>query len=317
MSKIKVAVITGPTASGKTRLAIELARSFGGEIVSADSMQIYREMDIGTAKPTAQELSLAKHHMIDIVAPDESYSTALYAEDAAKCVEDIAGRGKLPIIAGGTGLYIDSLLAGHGFAQAGDKELRAELEAQYDALGGGEMLKKLAQCDPERAAVLHANDKKRIVRALEVFISTGKPISQYDAETKKIPPKFDFVKIALTFEDREKLYQRIDDRVDQMFALGLEAEVKKLLANGICPEEHTSMQAIGYKEVVWALRGQISMEEAAELIKRESRRYAKRQLTWLRRDKSVKWIKWDELTDFDEGRLISTKFMEENGIISA
>ena len=317
MSRIKVAVITGPTGTGKTKLAIELARTLGGEVVSADSMQLYREMDIGTAKPDAEELSLARHHMIDIASPEEDFSVALYAEMAAKCVEDIASRGKLPIIAGGTGLYIDSLLAGHSFAVHADAALRASLEREYDELGGEAMLQKLAQCDPFRAGILHANDKKRIVRALEVFETTGKPISQFDEETKAIPPRFESAKIALNYADREKLYARIDARVDEMFAKGLVREVEVLLSRGICPEKHTAMQAIGYKEIVSALRGEISEAEARELIKRESRRYAKRQLTWLRRDKSVMWIEWGETPDFERARLISTEFLAKTGIITA
>ena len=316
MSGIKTAVITGPTGTGKTRLAIELARSLGGEIVSADSMQVYRGMDIGTAKPDAYEQRSAVHHMIDVAQPDESYSAALYAQQAAGCVEDIASRGRLPIIAGGTGLYIEALLYGRSYAAAPAPELRAELERRYDETGGEAMLAELSRFDPRRAAKLHPNDKKRIVRAFEVYRLTGRPISEYDERTASQPPRFDCAKIVLTYARREKLYQRTDERVERMFELGLESEVRGLLERGICPEKHTSMQAIGYKETVMALRGEISMDEAKERIKRETRRYAKRQLTWLRREKNICLIEWDEAPDIDAGRRISTEFLLKNGIIA-
>ena len=277
MKRIKTAVITGPTATGKTRLAVQLALDLGGEVVSADSMQIYRGMDIGTAKPTAEEMCGIRHHMIDVAAPEERYSAARYAEEAGRCVEEIAARGKLPIIAGGTGFYIDALLSGHSFAGFGENEaLREELSERYDREGGEKMLRLLARRDPESAERLHANDKRRIIRALEVFLDTGKTMTQHNEETKLIPPRFDCVKIALGFSSRAELYAKTDKRVDEMFERGLFDEVKGLLDRGICPEKHTSMQAIGYKETAAALRGEISTEEAKETIKRETRRYAKR-----------------------------------------
>jgi len=312
----KIAVIAGPTASGKTRLAVELALALGGEVVSADSMQIYRGMDIGTAKPTAEEMRGVRHHMIDVAEPDENWSAALWAEKAAECVYDISSRGLLPIVAGGTGLYIDALISGGGFAGGGaDAELRARLEEQYDREGGAAMLQRLSQKDPESAQKLHPNDKKRIVRALEVNIQTGKTISEHNRESKAVPPRFEAATIILDFEDREVLYKRIDARVDEMLAAGLEDEVRALLARGIVPEKHTSMQAIGYKETAAALCGQCDMAAAVDNIKRETRRYAKRQLTWFRRDKEALRIFWKNEPDFESALRVSTEFLADFGII--
>ena len=310
----KVAVITGPTATGKTKLAVALAKEFDGEIVSADSMQLYRRMDIGTAKVSPGETEGIAHHMIDVAEPDESYSVSRYVEDAAKCVDDILSRGKLPIIAGGTNLYIDSLISGRDFADnEGDNALRGELDRQYDALGGEKMLEKLQSFDPERAAKLHPADRRRIIRAIEVFKLTGKTITQHDLETQQRPPRYDAAVIALDFADRAKLYERIDRRVDLMVREGLFAEVEGLLAEGLS-DECTAMQAIGYKEPAAYLRGKITKDEAIELIKRESRRYAKRQLTWLRRSKDIFWIRWGASPDFQEARRLSTEYLHSHGI---
>lgn len=310
----KIAVITGPTATGKTTLGILLAKKLGGEVVSADSMQIYRRMDIGTAKVTPTEMQGVPHHMLDVAEPTDNWSVARYVAEADIRVQEILNRGNLPIIVGGTGLYIDSLIAGREFADNGaDKALRLELIEKYDKIGGEEMLKLLAEVDPERAAKLHPSDKKRITRALEVFYLTGKTISQHDKETKKIAPRYDAVKIALSFEKREDLYARIDERVDKMVQQGLFEEVQLLLQSGI-PEKSTAMQAIGYKEAAQALHGEISKENAIEIIKRESRRYAKRQLTWLRRDKSIRWILWKFKPDFENAQQISTKYIISHGL---
>ena len=287
--KHQVFVITGPTAVGKSAFGAALAEKIGGEVVSADSMQIYKFMDIGTAKPGEEEKRGIKHHMLDIVPPWEDYSVARYIEDAAGCVDDILGRGKKAVIVGGTGLYIDSLISGRVFSKRGDAALRRKLEAQYDAAGGEAMLRELHQVDPDCAQKLHANDKKRIVRALEVYETTGKPISLHDTETRALPPRYAAAKFALMLSDRAKLYEHIDMRVDMMLAKGFVNEVRMLLDMGVAPNA-TSMQAIGYKELAAALRGGCGMDDAVEKIKMESRRYAKRQLTWLRRDKEINWL---------------------------
>lgn len=310
----KIVVVTGPTATGKTRLAVALAKDFDGEIVSADSMQLYRRMDIGTAKVTPNEAQGVPHHMIDVAGPDESFSVARYVHDAGRCVDDILSRGKLPILAGGTNLYIDSLISGRDFAEnEGDNALRESLGAEYDALGGDKMLERLREIDPERAAKLHPADKRRIIRAIEVYTLSGRTITQHDAETKAIPPRYEAVRIVLDYENRAELYRRIDSRVDEMVAQGLFDEVKALLDEGLSPDM-TAMQAIGYKEPAAFFRGEVTREEAIELIKRESRRYAKRQLTWLRRDDSALRIRWGVSPDFNEARRLSTEYLHSRGL---
>ena len=284
----KIVVITGPTATGKTRLSVELAREFGGEIVSADSMQIYRGMDIGTAKVTHTEMQGVTHHMIDIADPTEVYSVSRYVEDANKAVQDILARGRLPIIAGGTNLYIDSLISGLDFAErAEDNALRERLNAQYDELGGEAMIATLRGFDPERAAKLHPADKRRIVRAIEIHTLTGETITEHEEKTGKRPKKYD--------------------------ADGLFDEVKGLLDSGLSPDS-TAMQAIGYKEPAAYFAGEITKDEAIELIKLSSRRYAKRQLTWLRRDETVKWYQWPSSPDFNEARRFSTEYLHSCGL---
>lgn len=310
----KLIVVAGPTASGKTALAIALARELGGEVVSADSMQIYRGMDIGTAKASPEERAAAAHHMLDVAAPEEEYSVARYVEEAAACCEDILARGRVPILAGGTGLYIDSLLSGRDFAdRAEDRALREALGAQYDAEGGAAMLERLARVDPERAEKLAPGDKRRIVRALEVYELTGETISAHDARTRALPPRYESARIVLSYARRDDLYARIDARVDKMLSRGLFNEVASLLARGV-PGDCTAMQAIGYKEAVLALRGEISHAEAAALIKQNSRRYAKRQLTWFRRWEDALFIQWDAQPDFEYGRQLSTDFIRRRGI---
>ena len=314
MSKPKLIVITGPTATGKSALGVQLAIKIDGEIVSADSMQIYRHMDIGTAKPTKEEMQGVPHHMIDIISPWEDYSVARYVKDASKCVDDIFHRGKQPILVGGTGLYIDSLLNGRSFSSRGEVVIRQSIEEEYDNIGGSAMLDRLREIDPDSAAKLHENDKKRIVRALEVYYTDKKPISRHDIESKALPPRYDAVKIALTFLDRTTLYDKIDRRVDDMLLYGLMGEVMSLMDNNVS-RGNTAMQAIGYKEIVDAILTEANTGETidtsavAEKIKMESRRYAKRQLTWLRRDNSVKWLNWDDTPDIAKGITEITKIL--------
>ena len=309
----KVIVIAGPTASGKTRLGIELAKICGGEIVSADSMQVYRRMDIGTAKADAAEQAQAVHHMLDVAEPDENYSVARYLEDAGKICDDILSRGRLPIIVGGTGLYIDSLISGRDFADnQEDMSLRRELDEQFEQIGGEEMLKLLASFDPERAAKLHHSDKRRIIRAIEIYKLSGITATEHDRLTRERPPKYDAARIVLNYKNRADLYERIDRRVDQMETLGLFQEVEELLNEGLSPA-CTAMQAIGYKEAVLAVRGDISRREAIGLIQQNSRRYAKRQLTWFKRWEDTHWIEWDSSPDFEAALLSSTKFLLSKG----
>ena len=292
----KVLIITGPTATGKTALAVECAKALNGEVISADSMQIYRGFDIGTAKVTPAETQGVPHHLIDVADPSEDWSVSRWVEAAAEAAEDIFARGGLPVIAGGTGLYIDSLLSGRDFAESGDGALRESLSAEYDRIGGEAFREKLRAVDPERAEKLAPADKKRLVRALEVYTLTGETITAHDARTRERPPRWDSLRVALTYRDREALYERIDRRVDEMVRFGLFDEVEGLLAEGLSPD-CTAMQAIGYKEIADCCRGLYPPGEAIDRIKLASRRYAKRQLTWLRRDAGLHWIAWDSASD--------------------
>ena len=309
----KLLVICGPTASGKTALAVALAKRTGGEVVSADSMQIYRRMDIGTAKPTAEEMDGVPHHMLDVADPGEDYSVARYVEEASACVEDILARGKLPIVAGGTGMYIDNLLAGRTFAAFTGK-WRQILQDRAAKEGIAALYRELEQVDPQRAARLHLADEKRIIRALEVWHETGETITEHDRRTAALPPRYEAARIGLTFAERADMWARIDRRVDRMMAAGLVEEVEGLLASGV-PERCTAMQAIGYKEMAAALREGRPAAEAAEEIKLRSRQYAKRQLTWFRREPSVKWITWEKIPDFSMALQNSTAYLEETGLL--
>lgn len=310
----KILVITGPTASGKTALAVELAKRHNGEVVSADSMQIYRRMDIGTAKPTAQEMGGVPHHMIDVADPEEDFSVARYVDMAAAAVDSVLARGRLPILAGGTGLYIDSLLSGRTFAAFDEASpLRAQLEARYAREGGPALLRELAQADPDTAARLHPNDAKRIVRALEVWLTTGRTITQHNRDTAALPPRYHALTLTLDFQRREDMWARIDRRVDQMMAAGLVEEVRALLRSGV-PERCTAMQAIGYKEMAAALRTGGDTAAAAEEIKLRSRQYSKRQRTWFRRNPQARPIFWGPEPDFADVLQRSTAFLEEFGI---
>ncbi len=285
----RVAVICGPTASGKTALAVALAERFNGEVVSADSMQIYRRMDIGTAKPTPAEMRGIPHHMLDVADPGESYSVARYVQEATLCVEDILARGRLPIVCGGTGLYIDGLLRGTDFQpNGGDSGLRQQLEDEWERQGAQAMLERLARVDPESADRLQPADRRRILRALEVYLATGETITAHNARTQAAPPRYEAVMLGLNTDPRQLLYDRIDRRVGTMLEQGLLQEVQSLLEDGLL--EGTAAQAIGYKELLAFLRGEDTLEAAADLIRQKSRNYAKRQLTWFRRDGRIRWI---------------------------
>jgi tRNA dimethylallyltransferase len=277
--------IAGPTASGKTALSIALAKELDGEIVSCDSMQVYRRMDIGTAKPTVEERAGIVHHMLDVAEPEEDFSVSRYCAMADPIVEDILSRGKTAIIVGGTGLYMDSLIRGNDFAPFPATGVREALEARPIE----EIFAELSEIDPEAAARLHLSDKKRIIRAMEVFLETGITITEHNRRTQAIPPKYQPVWFALEDKNRADLYARIDARVTQMLQDGLVEEIQTLLASGI-PAKATAMQAIGYKEFVAALQGHISIEEAADQVRQSSRHYAKRQLTWFRRNKDIHWL---------------------------
>ncbi len=281
--------IAGPTASGKTALAVELAKELNGEVVSCDSMQVYRRMDIGTAKPTVDEMQGIVHHMLDVAEPDEDFSVSRYCSLASPIVDNIIARGKTAIIAGGTGLYMDSLIRGNDFAPFPATGMREKLEAQADDQGMEAMLSLLRGVDPEAAERLHVADRKRIIRALEVYYETGETITQHNRKTQAIPPRYNPLWLGLDFEDRAQLYSRIDRRVDVMLEAGLVQEIENLLAEGI-PAKCTAMQAIGYKEFIDALDGKISIEDAADQVRQASRHYAKRQLTWLRRNPNMHWL---------------------------
>ena len=280
--------IAGPTASGKTALAVELAKAFNGEVVSCDSMQIYRRMDIGTAKPTQEEMQGIPHHMIDVAEPDEDFSVSRYCEMATPIVDDILARGKTAIIAGGTGLYMDSLIKGNDFAPTPTTGHRQRLEEKLNAVGLDAMIAELAAIDPEAAERAQKNPR-RIIRALEVYYETGETITAHNLKTQAIPPRYSPLWLGLDFEPRQLLYDRIDLRVGIMLEMGLMEEIKSILSSGISPD-CTAMQAIGYKEFVDALAGNGTVEEAADLVRQSSRRYAKRQLTWFRRNKDMNWL---------------------------
>lgn len=282
-----VICIAGPTASGKTALAVALARELNGEVVSCDSMQVYKRMDIGTAKPTREEMQGIVHHMIDVAEPEEDFSVSRYCAMTGPIVDDILARGKTAIIAGGTGLYMDSLIRGNDFAPFPSTGVRERLEAQADEVGLEAMLTRLREVDPETAA--RVSDRKRILRALEVYLETGETITAHNRKTQLLPPRYTPLWLGLDFARRAELYRRIDLRVDGMLEMGLLDEIQALLAGGI-PAGCTAMQAIGYKEFVNALAGRETVAQAAAAVKQSSRRYAKRQLTWFRRNPAMHWL---------------------------
>lgn len=281
--------IAGPTASGKTALAVRLAQELDGEVISCDSMQVYRKMNIGTAKPSMAERQGIVHHMMDVADPDEPMSVGKFTDMAAPILEDVLSRGKTAILAGGTGLYMDALIRGNDFAPVPATGCRERLQARAEAEGAAVLLEELRQVDPEAAGRLHVADEKRIIRALEVYLETGKTITAHNLETKQIPDRYDPCWIGLSYPDRAELYARIDLRVDLMLQQGLMTEIRSLLDAGLSPGA-TSLQAIGYKEFLPVVLEGRPLEEAVEEVKRSSRRYAKRQLTWFRRNDKIRWI---------------------------
>ena len=292
MQKEKVIVICGPTASGKTALSIELAKQINGEIVSADSMQIYKDMDIGTAKPTKEEMQGIRHYLIDFVSPDERYSVADYKQDAKKAIKEILNKGKVPIIVGGTGLYVDSLIYEIEYPNIEfDEKYREKLEKEVEEKGLEELYEKAKEVDIEAIKKISKNDKKRILRILEIYHATGKNKTEQEIKKKKKEVEFDYKVYALNW-DREKLYERINKRVDIMIEQGLIEEVKNVYEK--YNEFPTAMQGLGYKEVVEYLENKTTKEEMVEKIKQETRRYAKRQMTWFRKNKQTIWLNAEE-----------------------
>ena len=308
MDKIPVIAVVGPTASGKTELAVNLAEKLGGEIISFDSMQIYKGMHIASAAPDKDEMRLVPHHLVEILNPDTTFSVADFVKEAKKCAEDIVSRGKTVIIAGGTGLYVNSFLDNIAFSEESvDYELREKLNAEYESLGGEEMLKRLSHFDAESAKRLHPNNKKRIIRAFEIYINSGVTMTeQIENSTKTASPYLPYM-IGLSFKDREKLYERINKRVDKMLDKGLLAEAENMFK-----QSHfgTSVQAIGHKEFFPYFKGEAELNNAIETLKAETRRYAKRQLTRFRRDERINWIYRDISENITDDAI---KILERNG----
>lgn len=307
--KIPLVVIVGPTAVGKTDTAIIVAQKIGGEIISADSMQIYRHMDIGTAKPNRGEMKGIKHYMIDIVNPEEEFSVADFQRIAKAYIEDINKRGKLPIVVGGTGLYINSLVYNLDFTETiSDPELRENLRELARERGNEYLHEMLKRVDPEAAEKLHPNDIKRIIRALEVYHCSGKPMSQYHRTIKKEEVPYDLAMVGLRM-NRKDLYRRIEQRVDKMIEEGLVEEVRELLDRG-CTRDMTSMQGLGYKEIIGYLEGEYSLEEAVSILKRDTRRFAKRQFTWFGRDDRIFWIDVEKYSSREEIADLIVKYVK-------
>ena len=310
----RVICVVGPTATGKTKMGVALAKRFGGEVVSVDSMQIYRGMTIGTAAPTAEEMDGVRHHMVAIADPAESWSVARFTEQADLCIGDILRRGKCPVLVGGTGLYLDSILSGRTFAPGhSGGEIRKSLQAELAREGIESLYRQLREIDPETAARLPIRDEKRILRALEVYRETGETLTAHDERTRLRPPKYRACTIGLTFRDRADLYARIDRRVDTMVERGLLREVEALLQTGH-PETATALQAIGDKQFLSVYRGDTPVSEAVAEVKLRSRQYAKRQLTWLRRKDDIHWLLWEKDPDFPAGLQNATEYLLAQGL---
>lgn len=305
----KVIVIVGPTALGKTSLSVQIAKILGGEIISADSMQIYKKMNIATAKPTEEEMQGVKHHLLDFLSPDEKFSVAKYKELCYECIEDILSRGKIPVIVGGTGLYVDTVINNTVFLDADDNDIRADLEKECYENGIEHLFDKLKAVDPESADKLHISDKKRIIRALEVYYSTGKTKTEQNILSHSEKSKYDFCIIGLNAKNREVLYDRINKRVDLMIIDGLVEEAENFYNNSY---SDTAVQAIGYKELKPYFDGFCTFNDAVDRLKRETRRYAKRQLTWFRRNENINWIYIDEDDILYKSLRIIEKFRSGN-----
>jgi tRNA dimethylallyltransferase len=307
--KIPVITVVGPTASGKSRLAVELALHKNGEVVSADSMQIYRGMQIGTAKPTVEEMRGVLHHLIDFAELSQPFSVANYVELASKCIAELDSRGKLPIVTGGTGLYVRSLLHNIQFTEDDkDEALRTELARKAEQEGVQSLVDELNRFDPQSAERIHPNNIGRIIRAIEIYRTTGITMTEQMERSRQIPTPYDSCEIGLDFKNRQTLYDRINLRVDLMMENGLLAEAKEVLSR---PGSQTALQAIGYKELVPYFNAECSLDEAVERIKQGTRHYAKRQLTWFRRDESIHWIMIDDDSDFDEITRQAIRIIEE------
>ena len=292
MEKIKIAVIAGPTASGKTELGVEIAKSFDGEVISADSMQIYKGMDIATAKPKQEEMGGIPHHLIDFLERDRAFSVADYVELANEKINEIHKRGRLPVIVGGTGLYISSLIDNIQFPDIkSDLDIRQKLEQEAAEFGNDKLFERLEKCDPETAAELHPNNLVRVIRALEVYEITGRKLSEYKAESRLVESPYESVIIGLNYHDRQKLYDKINRRVDIMVENGLVEESRKVFESG---EMRTAANAIGYKELIPYFENRADLQTCIDKIKQETRRYAKRQLTWFRKNAKIQWLMLDE-----------------------
>lgn len=309
----KLIVLTGPTAVGKTDLSIRLAKGVGGEIISADSMQVYRRMNIGTAKIRPEEMDGVRHHLIDILEPEESFNAFLFKEYAKKAADGIWERGNIPIIVGGTGFYIQTLLYDIEFAQSDDDGIRDELNRLYAEKGAGYMHDMLQEIDPAYAAEVHENNVKKVIRAIEFYRQTGCRMSEHNAVQRERTSPYNFAYFVLS-DDRKLLYDRIDRRIDKMLEEGLVDEVKALLSEGL-KRDSVSMQGLGYKEIAAYLAGEISLAEAVYILKRDTRHFAKRQLTWFRREKDVEFVELDKLKSRDAAYEYMLGALREKNII--
>ena len=314
MEQPNIVCVVGPTACGKTRMGVLLAKALGGEVVSVDSMQIYRRLTVGTAAPTPEEMEGVPHHMVAVADVGESWSAARFVEEAHRCIRDILDRHRLPILVGGTGLYLDAIVSGRDFApgKAGG-EIRQALQRELEEEGEEALRRALEAVDPESARRVLPGDTRRLIRALEVYRETGETITAHNEATRRRPPRYRAAWIGLAFRDRADMKALIDRRVDAMLENGLWEEARWLMDQDL-PPDATALQAIGYKEVIPCLRGEITAEQAAAELKLRSRQYAKRQLTWLRRNQAIHWILWDKTRDFDKALQDATEYLAAHGL---